>query len=89
MHKSFCLPRSEFTEVYMANPFVQQLNIKLSLQSFCIHLCVHLNRVEVKHVIFSFCLSDKLALILDEATFLVESYFLLCSTIWPTETNFL
>ena len=54
----------------MANPFVPQLDI--SLESLCMHRCAHLGCVDDKHVTFSSCMSDKLALILDEATFLVE-----------------
>ena len=49
------------------------LVIELSIESLCIHLCAHLSHVEDKHVTFSSCVSDKLALILDEANFLVES----------------
>ena len=58
----------------MANPFVPQLNIRLSLESRCIHCCVHLSRIKNKHATFSSCMSDELALILDEKTILVESY---------------
>mgnify|MGYP006889231907 CR=1 FL=1 len=70
----FCIEWS-LIEVYMAYPFVSQLDIGLNLESLCIHRYVHLNRVKDKHVTFSSCMSDKLAFILDEATFLVESYF--------------
>ena len=65
MHNSFHLHRSEFTEAYMFNPLVPQLDIRLDLESLFIHCCVHIGHVEDKHVTFSSYISNKMALILD------------------------
>ena len=89
MHNwTFCLHQSKLTKVYMANPFVPQLDIRIDLESLCIHRCVHLNRIEDKHATFSSCMSDKLALILNEPALMVESYLHSLLDNLPTENKF-
>ena len=81
---SFRLYRLELTEIDVANPLLPQLYVRIVFGAFCEHGRFHLVWIENEHSALSSSTRDKSALFFNEATALVESTCIPCSTIWPT-----